>query len=261
MTTSPPADRAAVAARLAAAGCVAADAEAAELLAAAPDAAALDAWLARREEGEPLAWIIGSTTFCGHRMFVDPHVYVPRWQSEELARRAAELMPGDGGRAADLCTGSGAIAVHLAATCPGAMVIGTDRDVRSVACARRNGVPSVVADLGRPLRGGWFDVVTAVAPYVPSDHIRLLPADVRRHEPRSALDGGPDGLELVARAAADAARLLRPGGWFLTEVGGDQGAALPPLLHALGFEATERWTDEEGDLRGVAARVRPAPRG
>ncbi|MCU1451556.1 MAG: methyltransferase, partial [Acidimicrobiales bacterium] len=154
--------------RLIAAGCVAADEEAAELRTAAPDEAALEAWLRRREQGEPLAWITGSMLFCGRRLRVEPGVYVPRIQSEELARRAAALLP-DRGRALDLCTGVGAVAAHLMAQVPTATVIGLDVDERAAACARRNGVPTAVADLAEPLRGdGQFDVVTAVAPYVPT---------------------------------------------------------------------------------------------
>ena len=84
-----------------------------------------------------------------------------------------------------------------------------------------------MGDVGHlPLRPGAFDLVTAVAPYVPTGALRLLPADVQRYEPRRALDGGTDGLDLVRRVVEAAARLLRPGGWLLVEVGGDQDAAL-----------------------------------
>jgi len=246
-----------IVARLAAAGCVAAEAEATEMLAAAPQATVPAAWVERRERGEPLAWIVGSTTFCGLSVLVDPGVYVPRWQSESLARRAAAVLPRDRGRAVDLCTGAGAIAVHLAAEAPAATVIGTDLDAASVRCARRNRVVAVVADLGEPLRSSAFDVVTAVAPYVPTGAIEVLPADSRRYESRRALDGGDDGLDVVRRAATTAARLLRPGGWFFTEAGGDQEDLLVGALDRLGFEAIDPWYDDDGDLRGVAARTAP----
>src|SRR5437588_12916240 len=109
------------------------------------------------------------------------------------------------------------------AVVPDAAVVGTELDERAARCARRNGVPTVVGDLGSPLRGdGTFDVVTAVAPYVPTVDITLLPRDVQRYEPRRALDGGADGLTLVRRVVADAARLLRPGGWLVLELGGTQ---------------------------------------
>jgi len=252
--------------RLRAAGCVAADEEAEELLAAAPDDATLEAWIRQREQGEPLAWITGTLQFCGHRVRIDPGVYVPRLQSEELARRAATLLAtatatstatgtADGRRAADLCTGAGAIAVHLMAEAPAATVVGVDIAVPAVACARRNGVRALVADLGEPLVSRAFDVVTAVAPYVPTEALRLLPADVQRYEPRRCLDGGGDGLDVVRRIVASAARLLRPGGWLLLEVGGDQDRSLAPTLSACGFDGVDPWCDEDGDLRGLAAHA------
>jgi release factor glutamine methyltransferase len=241
--------------RLTAAGCVAANAEASELIAAAPDDDTLESWTGRRERGEPLAWIVGSLTFCGRSVRVDRGVYVPRHQSEELARRAADLLPARGGLAVDLCTGAGAIAAHLAAEVPSATVIGTDIDHRAAVCARRNGVVALVADLGEPLPSAAFDVVTAVAPYVPTGELRFLPGDVRHHEPLLALDGGGDGLDLVRRVVSTAARLLRSGGWLLTEVGGRQDSALRPSLEAAGFSSASPWFDEDGDLRGVAARA------
>ncbi|HEY7917466.1 MAG TPA: HemK family protein methyltransferase [Acidimicrobiales bacterium] len=246
--------------RLRAAGCVAAEEEADELLGGAADTTTLQNWVSRRETGEPLAWITGTVRFCGHRVRVDPGVYVPRIQSEELARRAASLLPAYG-RAADLCTGSGAIAVHLVAAVPTASVVGVDLDRRSAVCARGNGVRAVVADLARPLRTRSFDVVTAVAPYVPTGELRLLPADVQRYEPRRSLDGGHDGLDLVRRIVTAAARLLRPGGWLLTELGGDQQDTLDPALAASGFILVDPWFDEDGDLRGVAAQAAVPTRG
>jgi release factor glutamine methyltransferase len=244
-----------VTARLVAAGCVAADQEAEAILAAAPDDATLEEWVARREQGEPLAWITGTVRFCGRDLRVDPGVFVPRIQTEELARRAGRLLADGGRHAADLCTGAGAVAAHLAAEVPGASVVGVDVDPVAVACARRNGVCAVCGELGAPLRTGAFDVVTAVAPYVPTDDLRLLPADVLRYEPRAALDGGPDGLETVRRVVREAARLLRAGGWLLIEVGGDQDRALEPMLTASGFSSTMTWADEEGELRGLATRL------
>ncbi len=262
-----------VTARLTAAGCVAADEEAAELMASAGDRVSLEAWIGRRERGEPLAWITGSLLFCDRRICVDPGVYVPRAQTEGLARRAAHRLGGDrlGGdrlgeghkqvdedrtvRAVDLCTGAGAVAAHLMAVRPGAVVVGVDDDARAVACARRNGVPAVRGDLDLPLRAGAFDLVTAVAPYVPTGELHLLPSDVQRYEPSQALDGGHDGLHLVRRVVASASRLLRPGGWLLLELGGDQDRLLAPTLGAWGFEPAEPWHDEDGDLRGIASRL------
>jgi release factor glutamine methyltransferase len=245
----------AVVARLRAAGCVAAEDEARELLAAAPDGEVLEGWLKRREHGEPLAWITGRMEFCGLWLHVAPGVYVPRVQSEELARRAGRLLPGEG-HAVDLCTGAGAIAAHLLAEVPSASVIGVDLDPHAVACAASNGVRAVVGDVELALGPhGSFDVVTAVPPYVPSDELRLLPADVQRYEPPAALDGGADGLDVARRIVSAAARLLAPGGWLLIELGGDQDEALAPALRASGFGNAESWRDEDGDLRGLAAQA------
>jgi release factor glutamine methyltransferase len=241
--------------RLAAAGCVAPKEEARELRVGAPDDGALEERLRRRERGEPLAWVVGATTFCGRRIHVDPGVYVPRLQSEELARRAAAFLPHCG-RAVDLCTGCGAIAVTMSAARPPATVIGVDLDRLAVANARRNGVEAVRADLGQALRPNAFDVVTCVAPYVPAGDLRLLPSDVLRYEPSIALDGGDDGLDVLRRVVVSAARLLRPGGWLLVEVGGSQDEGLAAPLSDSGFGNVETWTDEAGDLRGLAARLR-----
>lgn len=249
-----------VAQRLSVAGCVAPDEEADELVAMAPNAAVLEHWVARRETGEPIAWITGGMTFCGRRLSIGTGVYVPRTQSEGLAVRAADLLPARG-RAVDVCTGAGAIAAHLATTAPLATVVGTDCSWTAVACARRNGVRAVVADLDRGLRSGAFDVVTAVAPYVPTGELRFLPADVVRFEPLGALDGGTDGLDVLRRVVSGAARLLRPGGWLLGEIGGDQADAVARLVGAAGFDEPACWCDDEGDLRGFAARLGSVRRG
>ncbi len=240
--------------RLARAGCVAAAEESDELLRAAPDEPTLLTWVARRERGEPLAWIVGSVGFRGISVRVDPGVFAPRAQTEGLAARAAGLLP-EQGRAADLCTGSGVVAAYLSAVRPAACVVGTDLDRAAVACARRNGVAAIVADMDLGLVSGGFDLVTAVTPYVPSDEMRLLPSDVVTYEPAIALDGGSDGLHHVRRLVAGAARLLSRGGWLLTEIGGDQDVLVGPALAAAGFDEPTFWCDEEGDLRGVMARL------
>jgi len=116
-------------------------------------------------------------------------------------------------------------------------------------------VATLVGDAGAPLAPAAFDVVTAVAPYVPTDHLQLLARDVRAYEPRMALDGGDDGLDVVRAVVADAARILRTGGALLLELGGDQLEPVIPALGAAGFGDLEPFTDEEGDLRGVAARM------
>ena len=212
------------------------------------------AWVQRREDGEPLAWITGSTTFCGRRYGVVPGVYVPRLQTEALARRAADVLP-EGGRALDLCCGSGVIAAHLHATVPSAFVVGADVDAAAVRCARRNGVVAVRSDLADAIRGvRSFDVITAVAPYVPAGELRFLPRDVQRFEPRRALDGGADGLDVVRRVVDAARRLLAPGGHLLLELGGDETEGVVACLAAAGLDVGEVWADDDGQPRGCHAR-------
>ena len=136
----------------------------------------------RRLTGEPLAWITGHAPFGDHDLVVHPGVYVPRWQSLELARRAAARLPDDG-RAIDLCTGTGAVAIAVGATRPAAHVVATDSDDRAVACARANGVETWQGDLFGPVPASFratTDVVVAVVPYVPSAELRLLPRDRSR---------------------------------------------------------------------------------
>lgn len=250
-----------LAARLAAAGFVAAADEADQLLgAAAADPAVLDGLVERRLRGEPLAWVTGRTSFCGVEVVIDPGVYVPRPQSEALARRAAARL-SEGGAAADLCTGSGAIARVLGLAQPNARVLAGDVDERAVACARRNGVDARVGDLfdvvPRDLVGA-LDVVVAVVPYVPTAALALLPSDTFRFEAGRAYDGGADGTDVLRRLLAGAPRFLRPGGALLVELGGEQARQLSGDLQVTGFSDVTVLTDEDGDVRGVEATWRPA---
>jgi release factor glutamine methyltransferase len=249
--------RRALARRLADAGFVASLQEADELIeAAAGDDDRLQRLVARRLDGEPLAWLTGSVTFAGHRVRVNPGVYVPRPQTEPLVERAIGLLPDDG-LAADLCTGSGAIAVALGRARPKARVVATDIDPAACRCAAENGVEVFAGHLAEPLPSelrGHFHVVIAVAPYVPTDEMVFLPRDVREHEPLLALDGGPDGTGVLVPAVWAGAGLLCPGGTLLLELGGDEDRALVSVLEAAGFEAPRRHEDADGDLRGVEAR-------
>lgn len=238
------------------AGCVAPAEEADELLrAAGSDAALLESFLARRTEGEPLAWITGIAEFCGLHIHVDPGVYVPRPHTEILAKRAVTLLP-ENGIAVDLCTGSGAVAAVMRTLRSGATVLATDVDPLAVACAKRNGVEALLGDLDEPLPSsltGTVDVLTAVPPYVPSEELHLLPRDVVSYEPTHALDGGPGGTETLQRIASLATRWLRPGGVLLLELGGDQARELTETLTAAGFTRIEVHRDTDGQDRAIEA--------
>ena len=236
------------------AGCVAALEEATELIDAAHDDAELRLMRERRLSGEPLAWVTGRVAFCGLEIMVEPGVYVPRWQSEPLARQAAQLLP-DAGVAVDLCTGSGALAAVMQATRPAAEVVATEIDTAAVQCARQQRHSAVYqGDLDLPLPADLarrVDVMTGVLPYVPTDAMHLLPRDVRHFEPRLALDGGSAGLTLLTRAVQRSPRWLRRGGWLLVEVGDDQISPLTRLMGDAGFEAVTVIEDDDGDPRGL----------
>lgn len=249
---------------LSGAGFVSAEEEAELLLArAGGDAALLDSLVRRRLTGEPLAWIVGHVSFCGLEIRVDPGVYVPRWQSEPLARRAVERLPATG-VAIDLCTGSGAIARVLRAERPGARVVASDIDERAVACAVANGVEVYRGDLFSPLPRmlkGRVDVVVGVVPYVPTPALPLLQRDTFAFESPLAYDGGPDGTEILRRVLRDSPRFLRRGGALLLELGGKQADLLRDDLTRLGYIDVSVLADEEGDVRGVEATLQFPPSG
>jgi release factor glutamine methyltransferase len=170
----------------------------------------------------------------------------------------------DAGIAVDLCTGSGAVAAVLGSARPRATVLAVDVDPIAVACARRNGVDAVAGDLDEPLPPslrGRVDVMTAVVPYVPTEELRLLPRDVLACEPRSALDGGPDGTILLRRAVEAAARWLHTDGSVLLEIGGDQAREMTSILKDAGFSGIRVHRDDEGDDRAIEARRLDQPEG
>lgn len=240
-------------------GFLAADEEAEALTSrAGGDTQLLDALVARRLAGEPLAWIIGHTTFCDLIVRVDPGVYVPRWLTEPLARRAAERLPS-GGIAVDLCTGSGAVGMTLAAAHPGARVVGSDLDEAAVACAIANGVEAYRGDLFTPLPveiQGHVDVVTGVVPYVPIAELPLLQRDTFTFEGPLAYDGGADGTDILRRALEESARRLRAGGALLLELGGTQAELIADDLARLRYADVRVLADEDGDVRGIEATLR-----
>jgi release factor glutamine methyltransferase len=246
----------AVVARLRAAGCVFAEDEARLLMAAAATPAELDDLVGRREAGLPLEYILGWAQFCGLRIAVAPGVFVPRPRTEFLVSQAAALPVGARPVIVDLCCGSGAIAAALAATLsrsgvgPGE-VHAADIDPAAVACARRNlaraGGQAWCGDLFEPLPGrlrGRVRILTANVPYVPSGDVRLLPAESREHEPRSTVDGGQDGLDLLRRVSAAAPGWLAPGGYLLSEVSDRQAAAAAGILSSNGLAPVISRSDE-----------------
>lgn len=269
-------------ARLAAAGCVSAEAEARWLLEEAlgigpgtlparraerlppPAATRLERMVARRVAGEPLQYVTGWAPFGPLRLEVGPGVFVPRPETEIVAERAARHLAESGGSApvaVDLCTGSGAIACFLAEEVPGARVLATEIDPGALVWARRNlrdrPVELLEGDLDEPLPAdleGGVDVLVANVPYVPASAMRLLPRDVHEHEPRLALEGGPDGLDVLRRVVARAPHWLAPGGWVVCEIGADQGEAAAALLLEQGLVSVGVRPDLAGRDRVVEGR-------
>jgi release factor glutamine methyltransferase len=242
------------------AGFVAADDEALELLESAHgDEVVLESLIDRRLRGEPIAWIVGYATFCGLRVDVREGVYVPRWQSEPLARRATERLP-ENGIAIDVCTGSGAIAAVLRAQRPEARVVATDLDARAVDCATSNGVEAYAGDLFTPVPpnlDGTVDVIVGVVPYVPTPSLSLLPRGTFDFETTLSYDGGDEGVDILRRVVRESPKYLRPGGALLLELGGDEAQVLRRDFESHGFSDMVILRDDDGDVRGIEATLRP----
>ncbi|HET7386591.1 MAG TPA: putative protein N(5)-glutamine methyltransferase [Nocardioidaceae bacterium] len=247
-----------VASRLRAAGCVFAEDEAALILAEAHDGAEAEEMVGRRVDGTPLEHILGWAEFCGLRVRVAPGVFVPRRRTQLLARRAVELLRPSG-IVVELCSGAAAVSVAIATARPGSEVFAADLDPVAVRCARDNlvdlGGHVFEGDLYDALPGrlrGHVDMLVANAPYVPTDAVALMPPEARDHEPRLALDGGPDGLDVAGRIVADAADWLAPTGTLLVETGTRQVAELVRRTTYSGLIA-RALTDDELDATALEA--------
>jgi release factor glutamine methyltransferase len=212
---------------LRAAGCVYAEDEARLLESAARTPADLLAMVERRAAGEPVEYVVGWAEFCGLRIAVEPGVFIPRRRTEFLVHEAASLS-SHRSTVVDLCCGSGAVGAALRAALNRVELHAVDNDPAAVQCARHNiGSHGQVyeGELYRPLPAslrGRVDLLVANAPYVPADEVGLLPPEARLHEPRTALDGGVDGLDVVRRVISGAPEWLAPGGHVLVEVSNRQ---------------------------------------
>src|ERR1700730_12486616 len=227
--------------RLRAAGCVFAEDEARLLSAAARTSAELDAMVGQRAAGLPLEQVLGWAEFCGLRITVAPGMFVPRRRTEFLVRQAVALAR-PGAVIVDLCCGAGAIGAALAAAVEGAEVHAADIDPAAIRCARQNltGGRVYQGDLYAPLPAGLrgrVAILAAHVPYGPSCETRSLPPEARAHEPRAALDGGADGLDVLRRVAAGAAGWLAPGGYLLSETSECQASLAEAVVTASGLAA------------------------
>ncbi|MDP9791739.1 release factor glutamine methyltransferase [Catenuloplanes nepalensis] len=245
---------------LRAAGCVFAEDEARVLRESAGTPAELVAMTARRVAGEPLEHVVGAVEFAGRRWVVEPGVFVPRQRSELLVRTAAGASE-ERAVILDLCCGCGALGAATAAALPGSRLVAADIDPVAAACARRNVEPFggrvFAGDLFAPLPAdlrGTVTILLANVPYVPTDEVALMPPEARDHEPRFALDGGPDGLDLLRRVAAGAGDWLAPGGLLLTETGERQAPAAVAVLTGAGLTAEIVSDDDLGATAVVGRR-------
>lgn len=205
--------------------------------------ARLEDYLGRRVRREPVSHILGRKGFWKIMLSVTPHVLTPRPDSETIVDWALKSFPeGEPFSMLDLGVGSGALLLAILAERPAAKGLGVDVSEEALAVAREN---AANLGLGRQvalLRGDWtegladagFDLVVSNPPYIASAVIEELEPEVREHEPRLALDGGPDGLEAYRRLAPEILRVLKPGGRFAVEIGYDQKAAVEELFRDAG---------------------------
>ena len=217
-------------------------------------------WLKRRSAGEPAHHLIGSCPFWGRDFEVSPAVLVPRPETELLVDAALALPLPPTSRVLDVGTGSGCIAVTLAAERPRWRLSAVDRSPSALAVARRNierhrvSVGAFIGDLTTAVAPPW-DLVVANLPYVPSADLERLSVEVR-HDPAIALDGGVDGLGVVRRLLADLPRVLRSCGGAILELGENQAADLAELAYTSGLAVARKVRDAGGCERVVVLQPR-----
>ena len=261
-STAPPAE---IVSLLLAAGCVFAEDEARLLITAASTPADLARMVDQRTAGVPLEQVVGWAEFCGLRIAVAHGVFVPRRRTELLVHRAAALAPSEA-IVVDLCCGSGAVGAALVSLLDRVELHAVDIDPAAVRCARRNVLPTggrvYEGDLYDPLPAelrGRVDVLVANVPYVPTESMELMPAEARMHEPRVALDGGSDGLDVLRRVAAGSLEWLAPGGHLLVETSARQAQETVGVLVRSSLVA-QVTVDDERNATVVSGR-RAHPRG
>lgn len=214
--------------------------------------------VARRADGEPLAYIVGEKEFHGLMLQVGPDVLVPRPDTETLVAWALErLQAMTSPSVLDLGTGSGAIALALKQARPDARVAAVDASAAALDVARGNGerlglaVEWLDGDWWQPVAGRRFDLVVSNPPYIAEGDAHLA---ALRHEPAMALASGPDGLDAIRSIVAGARPHLAPDAWLLLEHGHDQAAAVQALLAGAGFADTASRADLAGILRCTGGR-------
>jgi release factor glutamine methyltransferase len=245
--------------------------------------ARLDQLVARRRAGEPLQYVLGTWSFRGLDLMLDPRVLIPRPETEVVVETAIAELVKLGARTgrrdpwsgtvtefmvADLGTGSGAIALALASELPDAQVWACDVSDGALAVARANlaSIASSASTRVRLAAGSWFDAlpgevrgalraVVSNPPYVAESEVAALAPEVVDHEPRGALVSGPTGREDIEYLLREAPAWLEPGGVFVCELAPHQAAAAADLARALGYASVEIVADLAGRDRVLVARV------
>lgn len=214
-------------------------------------------WTERRKQHEPLQYILGQWSFYGYEFLVDPNVLIPRPETEELAERAIRRIQERRYQSVlDLCTGSGCIAVAIKKE-TGAAVTATDLSKEALEVARTNAELNEAAitfsegDLFEAVGDQTFDCIVSNPPYLSDSDMEALQEELT-YEPRTALYGGADGLELYRRIAGTYGAHLNPGGTLFLEIGADQGAAVQAL-----FPGAALYQDLGGNPRMVVQERRP----
>ena len=225
------------------------------------EAARLTDLVARRLQGEPIAYIVGKREFFGLDFQVGPAVLIPRPDTELIVELALERLPAHAPRLLDMGTGSGAIAVAVAHTRPDADVTALDVSADALAVAQANAAANGARV--RFLTSSWFDALAANAtfdviasnpPYIAAGDDHLAQGDLR-FEPVGALTDHADGLSALRTIVAGSPRHLVPGGWLLLEHGYDQAAAVRALLADAGFTDVQSWQDLAGIERVSGGRL------
>jgi release factor glutamine methyltransferase len=225
--------------------------------------------LLRRRKAEPIAYILGRREFYGLDFTVDPNVLIPRPSTETLVevalrRTAPRHMFG---RALDVCTGSGCVAICFARERPTWQVVGSDVSEGALGVARRNAqrlgaiwnVSFRHSDLLAAFGVERFELITANPPYIPDAELATLAPDIQKFEPRGALAGGADGLALLRRLIDAAPQHLTPGGVLALEIGAGQAPDVERALARAGYIELQRERDYDGIERIVSGRTPPEP--
>lgn len=234
---------------------------------------ALLVWIDKRLSGIPLAYLTGRQDFMGVTLLCTPQAMIPRKETEILgaaalatAHRLAEQRGAI--RTVDLCTGSGNLALVLAAREPRCQVWGADIAAGAVDLARHNADFLGLSDRAHFLQGDLFapfetpefllntDLITCNPPYISSAQVDKLAAEIRAHEPRPAFDGGPFGIQVITRLLREAPRFLKPCSWLCFEVGLGQAKAILQMMRKMScYPEVVTHCDKQGEIRALCART------